>query len=171
MSWTTTHPTPIGPVTITATENGVTHLRFRSRRPLSNPDDHMSFQAAWMKTVHGKFELDAYFEGTLTRFTVPVDLNRLDAEHRTVLDAVRAIEYGETTTYGALAKQVGLTADGPRRVGVAMARNPVLILVPCHRVLGANGKLTGYAGGLAAKQALLDLEAAGGQPRRLPHAI
>jgi methylated-DNA-[protein]-cysteine S-methyltransferase len=99
---------------------------------------------------------------------VPIDLHRLDPERRAVLEALaHGVEHGETTTYGALAGAVGLTEDGPRRVGVAMARNPVPILVACHRVIGANGKLTGYAGGLEVKRALLDLESRDRRPAQL----
>ena len=70
------------------------------------------------------------------------------------------VGWGATITYGDLARKVGLPVTDSRRVGGAMARNPVAIVVPCHRVVGADGSLTGYAGGLEAKRALLDLEAA-----------
>ena len=103
-------------------------------------------------------ELDEYFAGRLRQFNVPVDLHRVDGARRRILDALAEVGYGETTTYGALAARLGLVDDGPRQVGVAMARNPVAIVVPCHRVVGAGGALTGYGGGLPAKQTLLDLE-------------
>ena len=123
---------------------------------------------AWLDLAHR--ELDAYFAGELRQFTVPVDLSRVDDAHRRILDALAELPYGQTTTYGALATRLGLVDDGPRQVGAAMARNPVLIVVPCHRVLGAGNTLTGYAGGLAVKQALLDLERRD-QPGQLKMAI
>lgn len=101
---------------------------------------------------------------------MPVDLSRIDEPHRRILDALAELPYGQTTTYGALAARLGLVEDGPRQVGAAMARNPVLIIVPCHRVLGAGNTLNGYAGGLAVKQALLDLESRD-QPGQLKIAI
>ena len=82
------------------------------------------------------------------------------AHDRRILDGLRDVGWGTTTTYGALATKVGIPVSDSRRVGGAMARNPVLIVVPCHRVVGADGALTGYAGGLETKRALLDLEAA-----------
>jgi len=88
-----------------------------------------------------------------------VDLYRVSGLHRRVLAALRHVGYGQTITYGALAAALGLIDDGPRHVGGAMARNPVLIIAPCHRVLGAGGNFVGYAAGLAAKQWLLNLEA------------
>jgi len=149
-----THETPHGLLTLVASDHGLTRVTFRTVRravPAAGPAAR-----AWLDLA--RRELDAYFAGDLRHFTVPVDLRRVDDGHRRILDALTDVGYGETTTYGALATRLGLVDDGPRQVGAAMARNPVLIVVPCHRVLGAGERLTGYAGGLAVKQALLDLE-------------
>jgi methylated-DNA-[protein]-cysteine S-methyltransferase len=149
------HPTPFGPLSLAASNEGLTRVTFRpSRRPSASPSPSA---ATWLELA--RHELDAYFAGALRTFTVPVDLSRVDTAHRIVLQALTAVGFGETVTYGGLASAAGLVEDGPRKVGGAMARNPVLIVVPCHRVLGVGGKLTGYSGGLAVKRRLLDLEA------------
>jgi methylated-DNA-[protein]-cysteine S-methyltransferase len=151
---TRTVDTRHGPLTLVASDHGLTRATFRTIRsalPTATPAAH-----AWLDLAHR--ELDAYFDGKLRTFTAPVDLRRVEDPHRRILDALAEIPYGRTTTYGVLATRLGLVEDGPRQVGAAMARNPVLIIVPCHRVLGAGGTLTGYAGGLAVKRALLDLE-------------
>jgi methylated-DNA-[protein]-cysteine S-methyltransferase len=152
-----THHTPLGRLTLAASERGLTRVTFRSVRAFTEPAPTGPAARAWLDLACR--ELDAYFSGELRQFTVPVDLRRVSAAHRRILDALAEVGYGQTTTYGALATQLGLTEDGPRQVGAAMAGNPVLIIIGCHRVLGAGGKLTGYAGGPVAKQALLDLEA------------
>jgi methylated-DNA-[protein]-cysteine S-methyltransferase len=102
-------------------------------------------------------QIGQYLAGDRRKLTVPVAANGDEYEER-VWSLVRQIPYGETATYGDLARQLG---DGttPQEVGAAVARNPLCLLVPCHRVVGASGKLTGYAGGLARKRFLLDLEA------------
>jgi methylated-DNA-[protein]-cysteine S-methyltransferase len=151
---TTTIDTPLGRLTLTASETGLTRCTFRSVDPGTGPADARSQR--WLDQA--RRELEAYFAGELRAFTVPVDLRRVSPLHRRILDGLTRVGYGLTTTYGELAVELGLVEDGPRQVGGAMARNPVLIVVPCHRVLGAGGKLTGYAGGPAAKQRLLDLE-------------
>lgn len=104
-------------------------------------------------------ELDEYFEGTRHAFDLPLDVAPLPAFNRLVLDELARVPYGELTTYGALARRVG-HPDAARAVGGALNRNPVPIILPCHRVVGSTGKLTGYAGGLERKQALLTLEGA-----------
>jgi len=104
-------------------------------------------------------ELDEYFNGRLCQFTVPLDLRGTPFQCQ-VWEELRRIPYGETHTYGQVARALG-RPSAARAVGQANRRNPVAILVPCHRVIGSNGKLTGYAGGLNRKEALLDLEAAG----------
>lgn len=103
-------------------------------------------------------ELDAYFSGQLCQFSVPLDL-RGTSFQRQVWELLQVIPYGETRSYGHLAHDLS-RPTAARAAGQAIGRNPVSIVVPCHRVIGANGKLTGYAGGLHRKQALLDLEAA-----------
>lgn len=157
----TTHPTPLGRLTLAASDIGLTRCSFRPPRAPAHEATPTSPDAQrWLDLA--RRELDRYFDGELREFTAPVDLRRVGTAHRDVLDGLAGVGYGQTTTYGALAATMGLTDDGPRQVGGAMARNPVLIVVPCHRVIGVDGSLVGYAGGLAAKRRLLDLEAAGG---------
>jgi len=165
---TVVHETPIGRLSLSASDAGITRVRFRATPTEAPSEREAGSEGAWQWLDQARRQLDEYFAGTRTRFTVPIDLSRLDPERRAVLEALsHGVEHGETITYGALAGAVGLTGDGPRRVGVAMARNPVPILVACHRVIGANGKLTGYAGGLEVKQALLDLESRDRRPAQL----
>ncbi len=152
-----THDTPLGTLTMTASEAGLTRATLRTVRHPAEPTAAASSTAQrWLDLASR--ELDGYFAGTLRDFTVPVDLDRLSAQRRGVLDALGNVGYGQRTTYGALAAAVGLTDDGPRHVGGVLARNPILIIVGCHRVIGSGGSLVGYAGGLIAKRRLLDLE-------------
>jgi methylated-DNA-[protein]-cysteine S-methyltransferase len=102
-------------------------------------------------------QLDEYFAGTRTRFELTLDLQGGTAFQQSVWQALLSIPRGETTTYGDLSRRVG-QASAVRAVGAAVGRNPVSIVVPCHRVLGSDGSLTGYAGGLERKEALLRLE-------------
>jgi methylated-DNA-[protein]-cysteine S-methyltransferase len=104
-------------------------------------------------------ELDDYLAGRRVAFDTPVSLTLTTPFQREVLEAIATYApYGTTTTYGTLAKGIGKTRAS-QAVGAALRTNPCCVFVPCHRVNGASGSLTGYAGGLAAKQALLDLEA------------
>ena len=103
-------------------------------------------------------ELDEYFEGKRRTFDLPIDL-RVAPFHADVLRELALVPYGRTETYGALARKVG-RPNAARAVGTVMNRNPIPIVLPCHRILGANGSLTGYAGGLHVKRALLELEGA-----------
>jgi methylated-DNA-[protein]-cysteine S-methyltransferase len=104
-------------------------------------------------------ELDEYFAGRRRAFDLDLDLRAAPTFHRRVLAELSRVEYGHTTTYGALAAQVG-SPRAARAVGTVMNRNPVPIVLPCHRVVGANGSLTGYGGGLERKELLLRLEGA-----------
>ena len=104
-------------------------------------------------------QLGEYLDGTRTEFDLPLDARGSDFQ-RSVWKLIAEIPYGHTTSYGDLARRLGTGAD-PRDVGAAVGRNPLSILIPCHRVVGSTGKLTGYAGGLTRKRALLDLEQAG----------
>ena len=106
-----------------------------------------------------KRQLSAYFAGTLTEFDLPL-APQGTAFQQTVWNALRDIPYGETMTYGALAVKIG-NPGSARAVGLANGKNPISIVTPCHRVIGANGKLVGYGGGLGRKEILLALEKAG----------
>lgn len=101
-------------------------------------------------------ELDEYFEGKRREFDLPLDL-RVAPFHADVLHELARVPYGHTETYGRLAAKVG-RPKAARAVGTVMNRNPIPIVLPCHRIVGANGALTGYAGGLDVKRALLELE-------------
>jgi methylated-DNA-[protein]-cysteine S-methyltransferase len=103
-------------------------------------------------------ELDEYFAGRRREFDLPLDL-RVAPFHEAVLHELARVSYGRTETYGSLAAKVG-RPKAARAVGTVMNRNPIPIVLPCHRIVGANGSLTGYAGGLHVKRALLELEGA-----------
>ncbi|WP_416666490.1 methylated-DNA--[protein]-cysteine S-methyltransferase [Egbenema bharatensis] len=103
-----------------------------------------------------KQQLSAYFAGTLTEFDLPLQLQGTPFQQR-VWAALQTIPYGSTLSYGELAQKIG-QPKASRAVGLANGRNPVSIIVPCHRVIGANGKLTGYGGGVERKQWLLNHE-------------
>lgn len=104
-------------------------------------------------------QLDEYFNGSRRDFDLPLDVRGTEYRKR-VWEALRLIPYGQTISYGELARRVG---SAPRAVGQANHHNPISIIIPCHRVIGANGSLTGYGGGLEAKTLLLELEAKGTQ--------
>jgi len=106
-----------------------------------------------------RLELDEYLAGRRRRFDLDVDIRAVPEFHRVVLEELAHVEYGQTTTYGALAAKTG-HPRAARAVGTVMNRNPVPIVLPCHRVVGANGSLTGYGGGLPRKEQLLRLEGA-----------
>jgi methylated-DNA-[protein]-cysteine S-methyltransferase len=101
-------------------------------------------------------QLEEYFAGERRDFDVPLAMDG-DPFERLVWTALRGIRYGETVSYGELARRIG-HPDAARALGVANARNPIAVIVPCHRVIGADGTLTGYGGGLERKRLLLDLE-------------
>lgn len=150
-------PTPLGPVTLAATVQGLAGLWFDDQKhhpgPLAAPVDPSHPHIA-----HAMDELRRYFAGAGARaFTTRLDPQGTPFQQE-VWRALLRIASGSTRTYGELA--AGLQVPGAARaVGAAVGRNPISILVPCHRVLGAGGSLTGYAGGLHRKQALLGLEA------------
>ncbi|MFD3512684.1 methylated-DNA--[protein]-cysteine S-methyltransferase [Streptomyces sp. NPDC058657] len=107
-------------------------------------------------------QLKAYFAGELTRFDVAYAPDVGTEFQRRVWHAVDGIEYGRTTSYGQLAGSIGASRAAVRAVGTAIGRNPLLVVRPCHRIIGADGSLAGYAGGLERKRLLLDLERAAG---------
>ncbi|PXX59151.1 methylated-DNA-[protein]-cysteine S-methyltransferase [Nocardia tenerifensis] len=162
----TVHASALGNLRVEASGAGVTRVAFTDDAVTAPIAEN---SCALEHLVEALVEIDGYLAGTRREFTVPLDRPALSAFDRTVLETLEATTaYGRTTTYGALARALGRGPADARKVGGALSRNPLLILIPCHRVLGADGALTGYAGGLAAKRALLDLESA---DLRLPLAI
>lgn len=149
--------TPLGPVVLAATAHGLAGLWFdgQAHHPggLDAPVD-----AGHPVLAQALAELAAYWRGEPVAFATPLDAAGTPFQQR-VWQALRAIPRGRTTTYGALAAALGAPA-ATRAVAGAVARNPVSILVPCHRVVGRDGALTGYAGGLERKRRLLALEGA-----------
>ena len=151
---TITVSTPIGPLVLDAGEDGVSWLSLDGSAP---PRPHATTRAARAHLDAAARRLDEYFEVRLTRFRLSLAMHGT-AFQREVWSALVDIPYGETISYGELARRVG-APGAARAVGLANGRNPVPIVVPCHRVIGANGTLTGYGGGLDRKRWLLAHEA------------
>ena len=150
----TTVDSPLGELTLVAEDSRLTGLYFPHHWYRPGP-------AAFGERVQTGFgeaerQLAAYFAGDRQRFDLPIGL-RGDAFQRRVWELIGAIGYGQTTTYGELAAKLG-NGTSAKDVGAAVGRNPLCVIVPCHRVVGADGSLTGYAGGLARKRFLLRLE-------------
>lgn len=149
---------PLGPMIVAATDSGLAGVWFEGQRhlPDSSGWPHAPGHPVLAAAVQ---QLRDYFAGRRTQFELPLDLQGGTAFQQSVWQALLAIPSGATTSYGDLSQRVGRPA-AVRAVGAAVGRNPVSIVVPCHRVLGRDGSLTGYAGGLERKSALLDLERA-----------
>ena len=143
--------TPIGTLWLEADGAGLSSIAFDG--PVGSHSDDLLLREA-------ESQLRAYFAGELTRFDLPLSPRGTEFQRR-VWDAVARTPYGTTTTYSAVAAALG-RPGACRAVGAANGRNPLPIVVPCHRLVGASGALTGYGGGLERKRALLDLEAAAG---------
>jgi methylated-DNA-[protein]-cysteine S-methyltransferase len=146
---------PIGRILIEGDAEAVTGLYLPDHKGWSGPADGSRPSNAAFPEVRA--QLDQYFAGDRKQFDVPLKLAGTPFQQR-VWQALREIPYGETITYAELARRVG-NPMASRAVGAANGRNPISILVPCHRVVGSSGRLTGYAGGLDAKRWLLDWEA------------
>lgn len=153
---TTSVASPVGTLTLTASDGYLTAMSMNGQRHSPEPAPDSRVDPAWFTEISG--QLDAYFAGTLTQFDIPVRLTGTEFQRR-VWSQLQAIPYGETISYGELARRVG-NPKASRAVGLANGRNPVTVIVPCHRVIGTNGKLTGYGGGLDRKTWLLEHEAA-----------
>ncbi|MEV0742640.1 methylated-DNA--[protein]-cysteine S-methyltransferase [Streptomyces sp. NPDC050549] len=146
---------PYGPLTLVADDDGTLcglYMVDQRHRP---PEENFGTRddAPFSSAID---ELQAYFAGELKEFTLELRLHGTPFQ-RAVWDQLRRIPYGETRSYGDLADALG-TPGASRAVGLANGKNPIGIIVPCHRVVGANGSLTGYGGGLDRKQRLLDFE-------------
>lgn len=152
-----TYRSPQGPMLITATPKGLAGVYFKGQKhfPDSRPWRRDSRHPVLRRA---RRELGEYFAGKRTRFDVPLDPQGT-AFQRKVWKAIGKVTFGRTLTYGELARRAGHPGSA-RAAGAATGRNPIGIIVPCHRILGANGALTGYAGGLSRKRKLLALEGA-----------
>jgi methylated-DNA-[protein]-cysteine S-methyltransferase len=150
----TTIESPVGPLLLAADEGGLRFISFADKKRAVKP------QGDWTETAKPFAEvirqLRAYFRGELREFDVKLNMKGTEFQ-MLVWESLLEIPYGETTSYGALAKRIG-KADAVRAVGLANGSNPIPIIVPCHRVIGSNGSLTGYGGGLPIKEKLLALE-------------
>ncbi|MFF7212386.1 methylated-DNA--[protein]-cysteine S-methyltransferase [Streptomyces sp. NPDC008238] len=148
---------PVGPLTLVATDGVLSGLYMTAQRHRPAEESFGERRdRAGSPFARAAEQLHAYFTGGLTAFDLPLDLHGTPFQRR-VWAGLRAIPYGTVVTYGQLAEELG-SPGASRAVGLANGRNPVGIIVPCHRVVGASGSLTGYGGGLERKRYLLDLE-------------
>lgn len=159
--------TPLGPLLLAATEVGLAGAWFHEGQRDTPPADTV---ARWPRDAthpllrRAAQQLERYFAGERAAFDMPLDLSAGTEFQQAVWQALCLIEPGRTVSYGEVARAIGRPA-AVRAVGAAVGANPVSVIVPCHRVMGANGSLTGYSGGLHRKVALLALES--GEPRLL----
>jgi methylated-DNA-[protein]-cysteine S-methyltransferase len=142
---------PIGPLGLIASEVGLRAVLFNGRSIRAEGRSAVLSQAAR--------QLDAYFDGELLTFDLPLELHGTEFQRRCWL-ALASIPYGQTVSYGEQARRLGLGSDAARAVGAANGRNPLPIVLPCHRVVGTDGSLTGFGGGLRMKRFLLEHEGA-----------
>lgn len=161
----TTIESPVGELTLTATDEGLTGVYFeRGSHPPSERDvstwvrDDGARGRASAVLAEAKAQLASYFAGERTTFDLPLAPRGTDFQQR-VWTELRAIAFGATTSYGDIARKIG-APKAVRAVGAANGRNPLPIIVPCHRVVGSDGSLTGFGGGIEKKQWLLQHEGA-----------
>ena len=147
---------PVGPLVIAADEAGLRHIEFHENRHPANRHDWRGGDNAILQVAER--QLDDYFAGTRRNFDLPLAPVGT-AFQRSVWQALADIPYGQTISYATLARRLG-NPDATRAVGAANGRNPLPIVLPCHRVVGADGGLTGFGGGLPTKDFLLRLEGA-----------
>jgi methylated-DNA-[protein]-cysteine S-methyltransferase len=157
------HDTPLGSLLLAATDRGLCRIVYDSE-----PEEELDALArafglrvlrSALRVDAARRQLDEYFEQRRTSFDLPLDLRLLADFNLRVLHELARVPYGEVVTYGELAARAA-RPRAARAVGAVMNRNPIPIVLPCHRVIGANGKLVGYAGGLGRKETLLRLEGA-----------
>lgn len=155
------YASPLGGMLLAADDAGLTGLWFEGQKHFARGLEAAHEERALPLFDEARRWLDQYFSGREPDFTPPLHLLGTAFE-REVWAILRAVPYGRTTTYGEiaaqLARQRGLAHMSAQAVGCAVGRNPISVIVPCHRVLGADGSLTGYAGGLERKRRLLALE-------------
>jgi methylated-DNA-[protein]-cysteine S-methyltransferase len=142
---------PIGPLGLVATDEGLAGVSFHARAFPSEGSSPILEEAA--------AQLESYFAGGLTSFDLPLDLRGSEFQRRCWL-ALATIPYGQTVSYGEQARRLGYGPEKARAVGAANGQNPLPLVLPCHRVIGADGSLTGFGGGLPMKRFLLEHEGA-----------
>lgn len=153
--YTSQQRSPLGTLTLATTDTGLCGIYFEEHRYFAGTDGWLSAHKHPHLALAGA-QLDDYFNGTLTTFSLPLDFVGTpfqEAVWRGLID----LGFGQTTSYGAHAEHIG-KPHAVRAVGTAIGRNPLSIVIPCHRVIGSAGALSGYAGGLDRKRALLELE-------------
>ncbi|HEX9381076.1 MAG TPA: methylated-DNA--[protein]-cysteine S-methyltransferase [Gaiellaceae bacterium] len=154
---------PIGTLLVAATDRGLCRIAYDAEPEQELDRLARAFGVRVLRSAlpidPARRQLDEYFEGKRRRFELPVDVALLADFNRRVLQELARVPYGEVVTYGELAARAA-RPRAARAVGTLMNRNPLPIVLPCHRVIGANGKLVGYAGGIERKEALLRLEGA-----------
>ncbi len=148
--------TRLGPAFIACAAGHITGFYFEGQKHFDGPKAEWRYDEAAPALVRLRRQYQEYEAGERHRFELPVQFEGTEFQQR-VWQALQQIEFGQTTSYGQLAHRIG-AASAVRAVGAAVGRNPISVIVPCHRVLGASGALTGYAGGLDRKQSLLQLE-------------
>jgi methylated-DNA-[protein]-cysteine S-methyltransferase len=161
--WTVT-PSPIGELAVAVDDAGLCRVRFSPHNVTADgaaadgaAADGAAADGAAARLARAVDQLGAYFDGELTEFDLALSVLRGSDFERAVWSALREIPYGEMRTYGQIAAEAG-DPGAARAVGVACNRNPLPLVVPCHRVVGAGGKLVGFGGGLPRKRFLLELE-------------
>jgi methylated-DNA-[protein]-cysteine S-methyltransferase len=152
---------PVGPLLLAVTDRGLCRISFDPEPDRATDELARTFGVRVLRAPREvdlvRRELDEYFEGRRREFDLPVDLRGRSGFSRDILDRLARVPYGKVTTYGSLAAEAG-NPRAARAVGTIMNRNPIPIVLPCHRVVGSTGSLVGYGGGLDRKRLLLDLE-------------
>ncbi|MDE6686624.1 MAG: methylated-DNA--[protein]-cysteine S-methyltransferase [Lachnospiraceae bacterium] len=168
MQYTSRYMSCLGGILLAADEIGLTGLWFEGQKYFADTLDPQNAEKELPVLIQARQWLDIYFSGKEPEFQVPLHVTGSKFQQK-VWAILSAIPYGQTITYGAIAKQIAATNEVKRvaaqAVGGAIGHNPVSIIIPCHRVVGSNGSLTGYAGGLEKKAALLKIEAGNGENR------
>jgi methylated-DNA-[protein]-cysteine S-methyltransferase len=147
---------PVGKLKLVASDKGLVAILWENDNPRRVPLTSSVEDDQQKILVEVERQLNQYFTGERRSFSLPLDMRGTPFQ-KDVWEALLSIPFGETRSYGQLAKQIG-RSSASRAVGAANGRNPISIIVPCHRVIGSSGKLTGFAGGLETKATLLDME-------------
>ncbi len=153
---------PVGRLRLIASDEALVGIWFEHGRDAARGAAGLTSKSSKI-LARARAQLEQYFAGTRRDFELPLDPRGTEFQRR-VWRRLSQIAYGDTTTYGALAHELG-NPKGSRAVGLANGSNPIPIVIPCHRVIGADGSLTGFGGGLAIKAALLELERSAAQPQ------